>query len=68
MRGFGNVYWLGSPAILSGALTLGSMATADDHRVFFEVTFSTARYNEFGPTAGVSPLGFFVTPAFGFYL
>lgn len=67
LRGFGNVYWLGSPAGLLGALTLGSIATANGYKVFFEVTLSTGRYNEFGPTAGVSPLGFFVTPAFGFY-
>ena len=33
LRGFGNVYWLGSPASLSGALTLGSMVTANDHKV-----------------------------------
>ncbi len=67
LRGFGNVYWAGAPASFSGALTLGNVRTVGELKTFVEVTFSSGRYNEFGPTAGVSPLGFFITPAFGIY-
>ena len=64
LRGFGSVYWAGAPAI-SGALTLGNVRTVGNLKTFVEITLSSGRYNGFGPTTGVSPLGLFITPAFG---
>ena len=66
LRGFGTLVWSYDPS-LAASVTLGTIALVEGRRAFFELTLATGSYNGAGPTAGVAPVGFTLTPALGFY-
>ena len=66
LRGFGTLVWSYDPS-LAASVTLGTITVVEGQRAFLELTLATGSYNGAGPTSGVSPTGFTLTPALGFY-
>lgn len=65
LRGFGNLYFTGSPNV-AASFTLGGAISVAEQQVLLELTLLVNGYNGIGPQEGVQPVGFSLVPAIGF--